>query len=288
MRITSSMLIRNALQGMRARLADVSQAQTRATTLRKVNRMSDDPVAGAEVSRIDSSLRDVQQFRRNATSARTRLVSEDIVLSSMRKLVQQARTLAASVASLPDVDPDRQRALQQLGMLQDQLVALGNTRVGDEYLFGGAKTTTPPFLSDGTYVGDSSVRAVQLDQGVFVDTVHAGDHSIGGALLSLTSLEQSVATETEAQITASVTNLKAYEDQLLSDQSEVGVRLQVIADADSRLVQTSSATLTRRDALNAIDPAEALVTVQFAQNALERAYAVIGRVLKTNLMDYLR
>ena len=288
MRITSSMLIRNALQGMRARLADVSQAQTRATTLRKVNRMSDDPVAGAEISRIDSSLRDVQQFRRNATSARTRLVSEDIVLSSMRKLVQQARTLAASVASLPDVDPDRQRALQQLGMLQDQLVALGNTRVGDEYLFGGAKTTTPPFLSDGTYVGDSSVRAVQLDQGVFVDTVHAGDHSIGGALLSLTSLEQSVATETEAQITASVTNLKAYEDQLLSDQSEVGVRLQVIADADSRLVQTSSATLTRRDALNAIDPAEALVTVQFAQNALERAYAVIGRVLKTNLMDYLR
>ena len=54
MRITSSMLVKSALQGMRARLSDLSQAQTRATTLRKVQAMSDDPVAGAEISRIDS------------------------------------------------------------------------------------------------------------------------------------------------------------------------------------------------------------------------------------------
>ena len=287
MRITNSMLVQNALRGMRARLGDLSQAQSRATTLRRLNAMSDDPVSGAELSRIDSTLRDVAQYRRNATSARTRLSVEDTVLTSMRKLVSQARTLATSVA-LADVDPARQRALQQLGDVQEQLVALGNTKIGGEYLFGGAKTATPPFLSDGTYVGDSTVRSVQLDQGVSIETVHAGDHSIGGALLSLTTLHQSVATETEAQITASVSNLRAYEDQLLSDQAEVGSRLQVIAEADTRLVQTNSSTLDRRDALDAVDPAEALVTVQSAQTALERAYAVVGRVMQTNLLDYLK
>ncbi len=288
MRITNSMLVQNALRGMRARLGDLSQAQSRATTLRRLNAMSDDPVSGAELSRIDSTLRDVAQYRRNATSARTRLSVEDTVLTSMRKLVSQARTLATSVAALADVDPARQRALQQLGDVQEQLVALGNTKIGGEYLFGGAKTATPPFLSDGTYVGDSTVRSVQLDQGVSIETVHAGDHSIGGALLSLTTLHQSVATETEAQITASVSNLRAYEDQLLSDQAEVGSRLQVIAEADTRLVQTNSSTLDRRDALDAVDPAEALVTVQSAQTALERAYAVVGRVMQTNLLDYLK
>src|SRR5262249_61260685 len=104
MRITNSMLIQSALQGMRDRLADLSRAQQRATTLRRINTMSDDPVAAAEVSRIDSSLRDVEQYRKNGMAARTRLAAEDVVLTSMRTLLQQAREIALSVASLPDVD----------------------------------------------------------------------------------------------------------------------------------------------------------------------------------------
>jgi hypothetical protein len=37
-----------------------------------------------------------------------------------------------------------------------------------------------------------------------------------------------------------------------------------------------------------VDPTEAAIKVVTAQSALERAYAAIGKVLSTNLLDYLR
>jgi flagellar hook-associated protein 3 FlgL len=288
MRITNSMLIQSALQGMRDRLGDLTRAQTRATTLRRIHAMSDDPVAAAEVSRIDSTLRDVEQFRRNVSAARTRLSAEDVVLTSMRTLLQQARQIAMSVAQLSAVDPQRQSALGELQNIQNQLVSLGNTKVGEDYLLGGGRTSSPPFLPDGTYVGDSTVRQAQIDEGVYVDTVHAGDHSIGGAMLSLTTLEQSVATETAPEIVASAAAMQSYEQQLLSDQAEVGARLQTVTGAETRLAMRANGAVDRRDELSSVDPAQAAVEVQAAQTALERAYAVVGRVLQTNLLDFLK
>ena len=288
MRITQSMLFQTALQGMRARLSDLSRAQVRATTLQNVNVMSDDPVSGAELSRIQSSQRDVQQFRRNATFARTRLNVEDSVLTSMRDLIGQARSIATNVSQLSAVDPERQRALTQLDDIQKQLVALGNTKVGDQYILGGSLTGAPPFEADGTYVGDSQQLKTQIDENVYVNTVHAGDHSVGGAMLSLGTLQQSVATESASQIEISASNLQAFADQLLSDQADVGARLQVIKDADTRLAARSNLNLDRRDTIQAVDPAEAVVTLQTAQTSLERAYAVVSRVLQTNILDFLK
>ena len=288
MRVTNSMMVQSAIQGMRARLADLSRAQGRAMNLHRINLMSDDPVAAGELSGIQSSQRDVTQFLRNATGARTRLNVEDSVLTSMRSLIQQAREVASNVAGLSPVDPERQRALTQLSELQKQLVSLGNTKVGDQYIFGGTMTTVPPFQADGTYVGNSAEQTVQLDEGTYAASVHTGDHSIGGALLAFTALQASVATETSSEIELSVSNLQSYGDQLLSDQADVGVRLQVLKDSDTRLAQRSTLNLTRRDSIDALDPAEALVTLQTAQTSLERAYAVVSRVLQTNILDFLK
>jgi len=288
MRITNSMLVQSAIAGMRRQLRDLAGAQARSATLQRVDRMSDDPVVGAELSRISSSLRDIDQFKKNATSARTMLSAEDAALTAMRTLFQQAREVAGSVAGLSPLDPQRQRAVSQLADIQKQLVALGNTRVGDQYIFGGTHTTSPPFMQDGTYVGDSNQRSIAIDENVSVDTVHPGDHSFGGALISLTSLENNVASEAEPEVDLSIANLQGYEDQLLADQAQVGARLQTIDQTQTRLAQRASTTLDRRDAMNAIDPAEAVVKLQTAQTALERSYAVVSRVLQTNILDYLR
>jgi flagellar hook-associated protein 3 FlgL len=288
MRVTSSMMVQSAIQGMRARLADLNKAQNSATTLRRINLMSDDPLAAGELSQLVSSQADVTQYRRNITLARTKLDVEDSVLTSMRAVIDQAKSVAQKVSTLSPVDPERQRAVTQLADLQMQLVSLGNTKVGDQYIFGGTSTGAPPFQADGTYVGDSAEQQVQLDEGAYASTVHTGDHSIGGALVSFGSLQSSVATESASEIELSVTNLQAFSNQLLSDQADVGARKQVINDADTRLAARSNLNQQRRDAIDAIDPAEALVTVQTAQASLERAYAVVSRVIQTNIIDYLK
>ena len=44
----------------------------------------------------------------------------------------------------------------------------------------------------------------------------------------------------------------------------------------------------RGGSLRDVDPAEASIKAVMAQSALERAYAAIGKVMSTNLLDYLR
>src|SRR5439155_10866573 len=112
---------------------------------RRVRTMSDDPVAASQIMRLDGTLRDIGQYQRNATAATTRLSAEDAVLTSARALVDQARDIATSAASASPGSDERTAAVVALQHIHEQLVALGNTQVGDEYIFGGGHTTQAPF-----------------------------------------------------------------------------------------------------------------------------------------------
>jgi hypothetical protein len=52
-----------------------------------------------------------------------------------------------------------------------QALALGNPQVCNDYIFAGSETDTAPFLGDGTYVGDSNAREVEIQQGLSIETI---------------------------------------------------------------------------------------------------------------------
>jgi flagellin-like hook-associated protein FlgL len=69
--------------------------------------MSHDPVDAATVMRLDSQIRDIAAFRRNASAATTRLSAEDTVLETIRELLNTAVEIAAGIASDDPADPKR-------------------------------------------------------------------------------------------------------------------------------------------------------------------------------------
>jgi flagellar hook-associated protein 3 FlgL len=278
----------DALRSVRDHLETLARLQEQATTGRRVRRVSDDPAAATQIMRSEAEVRDFEQFRRNGMEATTRLATEDVVLTSARDLLRQARGLAISVASRNPADPERQAMVAAIEQLRQQLVAYGNTRLGNEFIFGGASTTAPPFQPDGTYVGDDIVRLVEVDRGVLMPTNHIGDGIFSSALQGLADLEQELQTGTQASIDAVVSGLQAAEDQMVLAQSETGTRRQQISIASDSLARRTANLLDQRDGLRDVDPTEAAIKVVTAQSALERAYAAIGKVLSTNLLDYLR
>jgi len=288
MRISTRMFQDDALRSVRDHLETLARLQEQATTGRRVRRVSDDPAAATQIMRSEAEVRDFEQFRRNGMEATTRLATEDVVLTSARDLLRQARGLAISVASRNPADPERQAMVAAIEQLRQQLVAYGNTRLGNEFIFGGASTTAPPFQPDGTYVGDDIVRLVEVDRGVLMPTNHIGDGIFSSALQGLADLEQELQTGTQASIDAVVSGLQAAEDQMVLAQSETGTRRQQISIASDSLARRTANLLDQRDGLRDVDPTEAAIKVVTAQSALERAYAAIGKVLSTNLLDYLR
>jgi flagellar hook-associated protein 3 FlgL len=288
MRVTNQSLQHTTLRGLASTLAALAQAQSQAVTGRRVQTVSDDPLDASQIMRIDGMLRDIQQFTRNGTSAETRLSTEDVVLTSARDLVAKARNLALSAASAPAGDPVRQSAIDAIRGICDQLVSLGNTRVGDEYLFGGTLTTNAPFLSNGTYVGDAGVRKAEIDDGVLIDTADSGQALFSHAMGSLDNLETQLTSGTAADVQSAATDTSAAQDEMLAAQTAAGARRAAIRDTGTRLASRTSVLTDQRDGMRNVDQTEAVTRLLAAQNALEQAYAAVGRVMSVNIVDYLK
>jgi flagellar hook-associated protein 3 FlgL len=287
MRIATQMLHQQALRALQVRQAALARAQREATTGLRVATASDDPLDAARLMALSGQLHDVDQFRRNGVSASVRLAVEDGVITAVRQLVAQAQGLALSSATPSSGDPLRLAALDAVQQLREQVVGLANSRVGEEYVFGGARTTTPPFLASGAYAGDSTVRQAEIDDGVRLDTVHPGDAVFSDALQALEALIQELQIGTPASIRAVVPALEQGAQTLLQRQAEVGARLGHIRETSNDLARRTAQLLEERDSVRSADPAVAAVQLVNAQAALERAYAAVGRVMATSLLDYL-
>ncbi len=287
MRITNQMMQSTLVRDLRAQAEMLQRSQREAGSGRRVSTLSDDPVDAAEIIRLEATARNIDQYRRNGRSASVRLSAEDVVLTTVRDLIAEARRLAMAVDDSDPSDPHRQSAVRQIAALREQIVALGNTRVGNEFIFGGAKTGGAPFLPDGTYAGDLNVRRVELDDGMLVEVNHSGSRLFQGALDGLAALAAALAGTEPAAVGVAIGDLAAAENEVLSAQAEVGGRLRQIQETDRHLLVRTNDLLDRRDAMRDVDPAEALLRVSGAQQALERAYAVAARVLQSSILDRL-
>jgi flagellar hook-associated protein 3 FlgL len=286
MRISDRMIQMNTMSGLRMNQARLAEAQRHAASGKRVERLSDDPVDAARAMRMQGQLAGIDQFKRNAVSATTRLATEETALKAARDVMSRARKLAISVTSDDPADPTRAAALQELTFLRDQLVSLGNTRIGDERIFGGG-ATAPPFLADGTYVGGPIVHNVQVDEGVSVPTSHPGT-IFNDAFQAINQLMTSLQAGPATGISATVQPLAAAEEGLLGKEAEAGARQRQIDSTMTQLGSRQQLLLDRSQAILDADPAESLLKVQAATQSIEQAYAVAQRTMSLNIVDWMR
>lgn len=287
MRITDRMILRDALRGLRGNLDALLRVQEEATTGRRIRRVSDEPLDASLVMRIDSQLRTMDRFGRTISAANTRLSTEEAVLSMVGDLLEQARQLAGDAAGAED-DTWTQTALKEIQTIREEVISLANTKLVNAYIFAGSRTDTEPFLDDGTYVGDSKVREIEVAEGIRLPLNHTGDEVFGRVLESLDAVAKEVESGTPESLNIAMEGLEDAIKDLRQIEVEVGSRLLQIDDVDQYLMQRAAVAEDQRDDLQEIDPTEAILKLTQAQQALERAYAAVGRVLETNILQYLR
>jgi flagellar hook-associated protein 3 FlgL len=287
MRISDQMILRDALRGLRGNLETLLRVQEEATTGRRIRRVSDEPLDASHIMRLDSDLRSMDRFRRTIAVANTRLSTEEAVLTMVGDLLKSAQQLAGDAAGAED-DSYAEAALREINTIREEVITLANTKLVNEFIFAGSRTDTAPFLDDGTYVGDSKVREVEVAEGIRLPTNHTGDQVFVEVLDALEDLVQEVESGTDESLNEALERLKETIQDLVRAQVEVGSRLRKIDDFDLYLVQRSTATTDQLDELQEVDPTEAILKLTQAQQALERAYAAVGRVLETNILKYLR
>lgn len=164
---SSTASVNYAINKTKTRLENL---QLKGATLREVNRPSDNPLNSVEGLSLKSSQKDNSQYLRNIGSA---LLSLNITESSLEQLTDilvKAKEMAIAQASdfyNPDV---RKSVANEIKQLRNQALSIANKRVGQKYIFGGFKTTEPPFDKMGNYQGDTGKASVEVSKDFFVPT----------------------------------------------------------------------------------------------------------------------
>lgn len=290
MRVTDYQRHLVVLQQLAAGNSAVARASAQVSSGQRVERLSEDPVSGRQIVAIDRALRAASQYQRNAGAVRHRLDGEETALQQITDLLARAQEVATGQAGSTANAATRAAAAAEVLQLRLQVIALGNTHQGGEFLFGGLATDVPPFQSDGTYVGTPTSRLWESGAGPPAETVHSGQEMLvdSGVLDALAGLETALLANDTAGVTTSLSGLSGAFDNVQSLLAQVGGRqLGIDLTLDMLSARTDSLT-ARRSQLADIPLEEAALGLSAAQTALQSAYLATANSLSLTLASYLK
>lgn len=292
MRISNALLYRNLSGDLATAMANTQAAQRQVSTGRKFQSLSEDPLNGLTVIRSERGLRALDQYRRTSSAVRTRIDTEDAALSQILDLIDDAKGVALAQGSSTASTETRMNAATTLDGILAQLTSLGNSRVGNEYLFGGTAVTAPPFTLTGStisYNGDTGVRQAEVGEGYVMEVNHNGDQLMMTSNLgaTLTQLRADLAADNAAGVASAADGLSAAFNAVQVMLADVGGRSRQL-DSALATIDAVDATLTsQQDDAWSVDIAEATVRLATAQSSLQSALLAATKVLNTNLTEYL-
>ena len=295
------MIAAQQMSALQSNVSLLQQAQARLTSGKRLNAASDDPASAVSVMGTGSALRALEQYRTNVQRASSRIDLEDRVLSQLGDLISRAKELAVSLAGDSANDQTRGIANAEVQQLFHQIIQLGNTKFGNEFLFGGDQSATTPFTDSGTgatldysSTGPQGQRSIGIGEGQTIAPTHDGtqvflDTGVLDAVKDLArSLDSTSPTYGKAGISAAMNKLDNAFDAVqgvVGDTGALGNRLSSVGQNLDAL----SANLTAfKSDLEDIDVETAMTELTNRQVAYQAALLATTKVTGLSLADYLK
>jgi flagellar hook-associated protein 3 FlgL len=297
MRITFSQAFEDGLRDIARVGEQLSDAQRRVSSGRRINAPSDDPAGTAAAIGEHAGLATVDSYVRATDAASSRLAVVDAALSDIVNLLTAAKvTATAARGSGRSVTQLSALSTEILG-LRDGLMGDINTRFGGTYLFGGASATTAPYAtvagSISGYQGDSVTQSIDVSDGRAVQVSFDGGEIFQGTdsqhvLDLLTDLATAISAGDSAGIQTGLDGLDRAFDRALFAQTRVGIAQRMLDDTRPQLDSTRLGSLARVSATEDANMAEAISDLTRAKTAQESALASFATLGQLSLLDYLR
>jgi flagellar hook-associated protein 3 FlgL len=289
MRVTDGMLKRNGVADLQVVMRQIARTQEQLSTGLRFTRISEDPISAEAVMRVREDQRMLLQFERNMHAVKHRQIIEEAVINEMSGIIEDARQIAMAEGSANRNADTRLASANLVDHMIAQIISLGNTRVGQDYMFGGRQLEAPPFAADGTYAGDTQDWVVEIEknftivpnrngQTVFIDT---------GVLDGLVALRDGLRDNDPAAILAANGDLLDSYGQMQFLLADTGGRDQLVQATRFVHEETQSQLERYRSDLEDVDLAGALVEMAIRQQALQAALQAVSVGMNTNIAALL-
>ena len=294
MKISTTQFFKTSTEQMQSRQRTVSDIQAQLGSGKQVVNPSDAPRKANLISQLESAKELQSTYLRNVETARTRLTSEETVMTAMTEIAQRVSELAIQASNDTLGAEDRSIIGAEVSALRDELLNLTNTKdLSGNYIFAGNKTQSPAFVENASgtvsYNGDygrhkvnlSEVRSLPVNT-LGIELVSAND------FLALDGLVEDLRSDDGAGIRDALSGVNDIVDKLTISFGDMAGRMTAL-DSQYEIIED---TQLRLDKLlmseNDVDYAEAVTELSRESLALQALQASFSKLSQLSLFNYIR
>jgi flagellar hook-associated protein 3 FlgL len=264
-------------------------------TGRKLNQLSDDPSAAAELVQTNAQSSENDQFIQNTDDIQSRFQVADSTLNTAVQVMNSAISLAIEGSSGTVSSANQQAIAQQVLGLQQQMLSLANTSYQGTYLFAGTDVTTQPFAQGSSgavvYNGNNSTASAQIANGQSVNLNVPGSqlfqNGSGSVFQSLNDLYNALQSGTG--VSTAATEVQQAFDQLNSQRVFYGNVLNQLQANETFLNQESVNLTQEQTNIAGADITQAATDLSQSETAEQAVTAATAQILQMpTLMSYLQ
>ncbi|MEZ7195287.1 flagellar hook-associated protein FlgL [Pseudodesulfovibrio karagichevae] len=145
MRVTQQMLFNRYVFNLNTSLTSLMDLNVKAQTQKAINKPSDDPTGMTRILDHRDTLRSLDQYGKNISTAKGWLNGASEALTQVSTILSRAKELATQIVTGTVGADNREQVSYEMRSLFEQLISLANTDFEDKSIFAGHKTEGAAF-----------------------------------------------------------------------------------------------------------------------------------------------
>lgn len=306
MRVTNSLMSQSFLSNLNKNSNSVFKYQEQLSSLKQVNRPSDDPLKMSKILDLNHELKQNDQYKTTINDTIDFTNVQDAALDSATNSLQNISRLTQQAANGTYNASDRESIKAEIENEVASMLDSLNTSFGGRYVFGGQRSEEKPFAihkEDGAfsieYSGSNDAVngnvSKEISRGVRVELLTDGNQLFEptGDIGNLSDVFNDLFTALDQNDTGALggdvlQKIKTTLDSTVNVRTNIGAihnRLSAARDRnDAEHLNMETTLSTNQD----IDLAETYMHYTMEMTAYQAALNMGTRILQTNIMDYVR
>lgn len=292
MRVTDSQTVAIAQSAQRESIGSLNRIYEQIATGKKINHISDSPIAFVRSELLESNMRQNEQFTKTMGvlsleygKYETNLDTLENVTIRVNEMILQGKNGSLDPAS-------REGFAIELEAARDEILAVLNSKDGDRYIFSGTDIYNPSIDSAPPYAstGNNSKREVQVSDTVnFESNVTAIDVMGGSDILnqidSIISEFRNPTVNFEQVMQDGLDATLDFQENILGQLSSIGGRINAVERMITANEDVAVYSEAVRSELVETDFAEASISLNKHMNTLEASQKTFMQLMNNSLFD---
>ena len=172
MRITNQWVYNQFVNQINRNNYNLNSLQSKISSGKKYLLASENPADNALAMEFSSEINENTQYIRNIDHVNDWYSNTDSMCTSLESILQRVRELAVEGANDPTNENGREAIANEVDELLKECINIANTKINNEYIFGGSKTDVPPISFETAETGKYNPNIVTYPYGENLEKVN--------------------------------------------------------------------------------------------------------------------